>query len=146
MRKNVIGLALAACAALAACGNSTPSTWDGMKGLTASQIAERMECTGYSENDGPTFNPDEPAGVVAVGACNIDYAYPHTLVSLHAYPSRAYGEEVRKSWESVNGKGSTVWADNVLVVFESHDAEQLAEAIAGGHEAAPVIASLSPSP
>ena len=125
----VIGLAVAACVTLAACGHSTPSTWDNMKGLTASQVAQRIKCTGYSENDGP-FTPDEPSGTQAVGACHIDYAYPHTLVSLHAYPSRAYGEEVRKSWESVNGKGSTVWAGNTLLVFESHDAEKLAEAFA----------------
>ncbi len=83
---------------------------------------------------------------MAVGACNIDYGYPHSLVSLHAYPSRAYGEEVRKSWESVNGKGSTVWAGNALVVFGSHDAEKLAEAIASGHDAASVIASYSLTP
>jgi hypothetical protein len=124
-----MGLTIAASAALAACGSSTPSTWDRMSGMSASQIAERIECTGYSENDGP-FTPDEPSGTVAVGACNINYAYPHTLVSLHTYPSRAYGEEVRKSWESVNGQGSTVWAGNTLLVFESHDAEKLAEAFA----------------
>jgi hypothetical protein len=116
-----------------------------MKGLTASQVAQRFECTGYSENDGP-FTPDEPSGPQAVGACNINYAYPHTLLSLHAYQSRAYGEEVRKAWESVGGKGSTVWAGNVLLVFESHDAEKLAEAIATGHDAASVVASLSLSP
>jgi hypothetical protein len=130
----LVGLTIAASVALTACGNSPPSAWDRMSGMSASQIAERMECTGYSENDGPTFNADEPAGVVAVGACNIDYAYPHTLVSLHVYPSRAYGEEVRKSWESVNGKGSTAWAGNVLLVFGSHDAEKLAEAFATTHD------------
>ena len=116
-----------------------------MKSLTASQIAERMDCTGYSENDGP-FTSDEPPQTQAVGACEIGYKYPDSTVTLHVYPSRAVGAEVRNSWESVNGKGSTVWAGNVLLVFESHDAEKLAEAIATGHEAASVISSLSPTP
>jgi hypothetical protein len=34
----------------------------------------------------------------------------------------------------------------VLVVFESHDAENVAEAVASGHDAASVIASLSLTP
>ena len=128
----LIGLIIADIVALTACGSSTPSTWDGMKGISASQIAQRMDCTGYSENRGP-FSPDEPPQTQTVGACQINYAYPRTLVSLHVYPSRANGAEVRKSWESVNGKGSTAWAGNVLLVFETHDAEKLAEAFAATH-------------
>jgi hypothetical protein len=102
-------------------------------------------CTGYSENDGP-FTRDEPPQTQAVGACQIGYKYPENTVTLHVYPSRAVGAEVRKSWESVTGKGSTAWAGNVLLVFGSHDAEKLAEAVATGHDAASVVASLSPTP
>jgi hypothetical protein len=101
---------LAALWTLVACGggNSSPSVWDSLDGNTPKQIADRIKCTDYSENRGPTFDPDEPADVIAVGACNLPYETQHGFVVLHVYPDRASGTQMRTVSEDVNGKGSTV--------------------------------------
>ena len=93
--RRLLNVVVASGVALTACGSTTPSTWDGMNALTASQIAQRIECKGYEETHGP-FSPDEPPQTQAVGACEISYKYPDRSVTLHVYPSRAVGAEVRR--------------------------------------------------
>ena len=64
-----------------------------------SQIAQRIECTGYSENDGP-FSPDEPSGTLAVGGCNIAYKYPDST----AHAAHIPVARVRRGSTQVMGK------------------------------------------
>ena len=119
----------AAVTSLSGCGKSAPSAWDQMAGLSAKQLADRMNCKPYSENDGP-FDPTEPPHTIPVAACFIDYTYPADTVTIHVYPSRAAGAEVRKMSENLNGKGSSAWAGNILLVFQSANAQKTAGAYA----------------